>query len=372
MKNLFLILVTLLWLVGCTVPEAPATSKQSNGANGVNGQDGSSGINGEDGANGVDGINGNDGVDGSKGEPGEPGPQGDPGEPGNDGKDGEPAIDAGTKPESCDGKACTKNEDCTSSHCNNGYCCASGTCCATKENCAGTTPICTDSFQCVGCDNPQAGTTCATHSPSKPQCLDSGACGECKTHRDCRWSATATQPYLSPIGACTGDNTCTCAAPNEKWSCNTNADCATFGADFVCQYDFYKGVAGTHQVCLRKCNTQSLQSPSDGIRCNKEHTDTDFVWLPVVGASCFSMSKTGDDCTDTDDKTLGRLPRCRVHSAINDSKCEDFDTNDTDLVFDYRCTTGCWNAGANVPAADDNWCEFSCHVSNDQSYCNAR
>jgi hypothetical protein len=145
-----------------------------------------------------------------------------------------------------DGSACDETSDCTSAHCQNGYCCASGDCCAGASNCpfglygepsncdSPTTcqgrrrdPVCSPTFQCnlggfvdddSGCAGLQASdcglypSVSCTSSMTQPTNPAAMCAMSCTTIADCDVGAQCMGGMCRPRGmrgdACTSPSEC--------------------------------------------------------------------------------------------------------------------------------------------------------------------
>ena len=164
-----------------------------------------------------------------------------------------------------DGNACDETSDCSSTHCQNGYCCASGDCCAGASNCP---------FGVYGepsnCDSPS---TCQGRrrdpvcSPTF-QCTlggfvddDSGCAGlladSCGLYPSVFCSASMSQP-TSPATMC-------------AMSCATEAECDA-GAQCMTGMCRPRGMSG--DACTASTECTSGLNCVDGVCCNSACTGT--------------------------------------------------------------------------------------------------
>jgi hypothetical protein len=135
------------------------------------------------------------------------------------------------KPDLDDGDVCARNEQCTSGHCQNGFCCQTGDCCAQAGNCSlatyGGPPACNDPAGCQGarrdplCTNHQ----CQLGSPTDD---DSGCAGleanECGPYISVFCSAAKVQPTPLCLPSCASNADCDPGAHCEAGACVPNAD----------------------------------------------------------------------------------------------------------------------------------------------------
>ena len=114
-----------------------------------------------------------------------------------------------------DGNACDENSDCTSSHCQNGFCCSGGDCCAMASDCPNTyrsASTCVDPSTCQGTrsDATCVANVCGTVAGIQ----DDTGCGSMTQADDCasfpsvfcNGMATQTRPMCAT--ACTLDSQC--------------------------------------------------------------------------------------------------------------------------------------------------------------------
>lgn len=142
-----------------------------------------------------------------------------------------------------DGNACDEGSDCTSSHCQNGFCCSGGDCCAMAADCPGTyrsASVCIDDATCQGTrsDAICTGNVCGT----QPAIQDDTGCGtmteadSCASFPSVFCNGTATQTRPSCQVACTLDSQCdngshcdgVCVPDiTDGGVCDENSDCLT-------------------------------------------------------------------------------------------------------------------------------------------------
>lgn len=262
-----------------------------------------------------------------------------------------------------DGQKCSPDKDyeCQSRRCENGYCCQSGKCCSVYKDCSddANAPLCSSAYNCVPCNDsiaPKNG--CQLGYPATPYCKTGGpSCVECNEHLHCIADTSeepdTDRPYLSPLGACTPDHTCTCwVSPNDDLQDNCG-DCDDAGEEFVCARDYDDGASlKSHTACLRKCQNKETQAPMNGLRCVKRGSE--YVWLPPAKASCFSFWKFGQDCSTPDPPSDAN---CSVDGSgdisgnFKDASCQDFGG-----ALGYRCTYDCWDLGSEGTVYYDSWC----------------
>ncbi len=227
------------------------------------------------------------------------------------------------------GEDCANAGECASNYCDEICCDPGGLCC--KEQCSGTTPVCSTANTCVACT---AQDSCSEQYPATPVCkTGDGTCVECVDTDDCRTDVGVDGgvPALSsPLGICTTDNVCTCWVETETDSCSSTADCPA--DNFVCADDYE---TPDHKTCLRTCSAESL---ADGIACTNRATAESGptrVWVPMT--TCYAFDKLWSDCPATECSVDGAGP-------LNDGFC-----------INGKCTYNCWNG--DVP--DDDWCRGS-------------
>lgn len=135
-------------------------------------------------------------------------------------------------PDVADGEACTRDAQCLSNHCNNGYCCASGDCCATASDCPaeyGWPPVCINVPICDGrrgdpiCD---ANFRCQKLPASIAD--PAGCAGEiartCGAYADVVCDGTQSQQTALQQGTLTCSFSCT-----TDIDCDPDASCVSMG-----------------------------------------------------------------------------------------------------------------------------------------------
>jgi hypothetical protein len=129
-------------------------------------------------------------------------------------------CDGTCQPDLGDGSGCDEDSDCTSGHCQNGFCCASGDCCARASDCPAVwtrAPVCDSA---ATCDGHRLDPTCVQSRCGSVEVDDDSACGSGLVSDPCG--------LFAPV-YCTGalqqsDPPCptTCATDNE---CDAGAHC---------------------------------------------------------------------------------------------------------------------------------------------------
>ena len=166
-------------------------------------------------------------------------------------------------PNFADGQACDEASDCTSGHCQNGYCCASGDCCAEASDCPfgtyATPSVCNSAATCQGTrSDPVCSATsqCAV-GPAVPD--DSGCAG--LVSNDCG---------LFPSITCTSmpDQPTNQAALCDM-VCASSAEC-DFGAFCSGMTCAPRGMAG--DACTTTAQCASGLSCVDGVCCTSACT----------------------------------------------------------------------------------------------------
>ncbi|MBN2714852.1 MAG: hypothetical protein JXX14_03290 [Deltaproteobacteria bacterium] len=159
------------------------------------------------------------------------------------------------------------------------------------------------------------------------------------------------KPWLSPMGVCTPDNTCSCWTETPlitdsddtavlRRDCQTDADCPS--EEFMCLRDYYfdDGINDPiyHKTCLRICSAMWGGQVINGLECRQYGPN--FVWVPVT--TCYAFSQLGANCAVDNYK-------CSVDGLDLDSNG---DINDA-VCINGSCTYGC---------DTDEWCpnESSC------------
>ncbi|MBN2527148.1 MAG: hypothetical protein JXR76_12210 [Deltaproteobacteria bacterium] len=180
------------------------------------------------------------------------------------------------------------------------------------------------------------------------------------TETDTQYRADTERPWLSPIGVCTPDKTCTCWVPSPTVEdtderavlvedCEDDSDCP---AGFECLLDFSNG-ATAHSACLRLCDFSAETTMMNGLACILK--DKYFAWAPAT--TCFALSRLGRDCVN--EVGAPNFDFCRIDTKFKDGDCvHDDDTNI------WECTYKCLN---NLSIGDNDWCPsgFFCGIPPD-------
>jgi len=175
-------------------------------------------------------------------------------------------------PDVADGTGCDEASDCTSGHCQNGFCCGgpNNDCCASASDCPASyasAPACVDPARCDGLRSvatcPPATRICGT----QPGVPDDRACGPTTEASNCD-----LYPSVYCSGAATQDPT----RPTCATSCTTDASC---DEDAYCK-------AGTPKRCTAD-EPDGGQCTSDA-QCQSEHCDNGFCC--GYGACCSNTS----------------------------------------------------------------------------------
>lgn len=209
-------------------------------------------------------------------------------------------------PDVSNGGMCDEDTDCSSNHCDNGFCCNSGVCCGSATDCPGSGgvgAVCEDSVTCQGtrgeltCES----NTCSTRSGVP----DDSACGPTIVADECG-------PYL-PV-SCNG------AASQTFPRCPTSCS-----ADSACDLDAH-------------CDSVCTPDLPDGNSCDE---DSDCVSDHCNGGICCS----GGDCcrTPADCPSSYRSPAtCDMPSACQGSRdAATCMANRCGTLFDLPDDSGC-------------------------------
>lgn len=217
-------------------------------------------------------------------------------------------------PDVANGLACDEDSDCSSAHCQNGFCCADGDCCAVASDCPtfGTfMPVCDTPSTCQGTRGEavcNANFECTTQNGVP----DDSACGTGVVANDCGW--------FLPVSCAGGANQTPPACPT---TCGDNADCDLGGwcdpVTDTCREDLTDGQA---------CGV-------DDARCQSGHCQNGFC--------CAS----GDCCATVGDcpGSYSSPPVCTSPSACDGESDVATCTasicgTQLDVDNDSACTTG--------------------------------
>ncbi|MBN2527149.1 MAG: hypothetical protein JXR76_12215 [Deltaproteobacteria bacterium] len=260
-------------------------------------------------------------------------------------------------------------------------------------------PRCFDGDSCVECledaDCPNERPVCDTASHSCHECLKNEHCrpqivvaridGDTDSNSDTNtdtesdsdtepdffdtdtvYAIDINKPWLSPIGVCTPDHTCTCWAPtpergdtDEKEILAKNCEETGCPDGYKCLIDFENG-ARAHMACLRLCNLEFDDEMRNGLSCDQ--LGPYFAWKPVT--TCFTYAKIGEDCLYEPWHT-GLPDGCRISKEIDgDAFC---DINSDGF---FTCNYVCQNP--TTFAADDNMCPDGFHCPSETLRCAAK
>jgi hypothetical protein len=141
------------------------------------------------------------------------------------------------------GGVCTSDFNCSSNHCQNGFCCNSGDCCSTTSNCQDTykiNPLCDAASSCQGhrndktCVSNQCGTSANIDDDSG--CTNGLLSDSCNLYVSVFCNGQQTQSDPPCFSSCTSDTQCdsnahcdnTCVADlSNGLSCDENSDCVS-------------------------------------------------------------------------------------------------------------------------------------------------
>jgi len=228
-------------------------------------------------------------------------------------------INSTCQPKRDPGSACTDSAQCTTGHCQNGFCCGSGDCCASKNDCSpavyGTPPVCLDGPSCQGQrKEPSCGATfqCALGANVAD---DSGCAGfeadTCGYFDSVFCSAAQNQPVPTCPSTCTSDNQCDNGAHCEGGQCVPDQ-----GVGGLCEVSNQcgNGLACVDQRCCessctgvcRRCDAADAPGvcslPAAGLDPDNECgavSCTGYYW-GFTGQSCFGRQNITADVAACD------------------------------------------------------------------------
>ncbi|NOY91509.1 MAG: hypothetical protein GXP55_09935 [Deltaproteobacteria bacterium] len=250
----------------------------------------------------------------------------------------------------CDGAACVTDEpnggvcdedtDCSSGHCDGGYCCDSGSCCIDNTTCGGNTRTCDDATTCQGT---RGDATCVSNSCTVTTGIaDDRACSleilalDCGLYLPVMCDGTMDQTPPTCPTSCTLDTQCLEAAHCDLGSCVPD-----------------RPAGGT---CGRTEDCQAGLSCVDGVCCTSECT-----------GGCEACNVTGSEgaCTpipartDPDAECLGFLCNTFYTGFLTDDICRFRQDVSDDLA---ACNGGgaCLTAGDLCPSQPAGAVQVNC------------
>ena len=153
------------------------------------------------------------------------------------------------------------------------------------------------------------------------------------------------KPFLSPLGVCTPDNTCSCwvGTPTAqdtdvsevlRRDCDVDTDCPDNSYRCLRDYWLDDGVHDPifHKSCLRVCNSDWTGQVYNGLECRQ--FDSIFVWVPMT--TCYAFNQLNADCSSD-------TYMCSVDGN---------DMNGTGDILDGACNSDV----CTYRCADSNWC----------------
>ena len=157
------------------------------------------------------------------------------------------------------GGTCDEDTDCTSGHCDSGYCCGSGDCCVTASECGSSTIVCDDPAMCQGT---RGDSTCIDNMCGVMAGIaDDSACSEGLVASDCGLyqpvQCNGMTDQTPPVCAtsCTLDSQCIDSAHCDLGSCVPDRPAGgTCGRDDDCVAGLFcvDGVCCT-STCMGSC-----------------------------------------------------------------------------------------------------------------------
>ncbi|MAQ18663.1 MAG: hypothetical protein CMN30_28190 [Sandaracinus sp.] len=281
--------------------------------------------------------------------------------------------DGGCEADFANGSECDEDSDCSSNHCDNGYCCsAGGTCCAADLDCPGfpgAGVVCDRPSDCEGTRGTiQCNATtfaCETISgvADDSACDDTVLADDCGLFADLYCDGSETQPRPSCPSSCTEDSQCDavahCDPPGfcfpdlpDGEPCNEPSDCGSGH----CQNGF---CCATGDCCRTATDCPgSYGSPPtcDDARACQGTRDA----AQCVSSQCGTAVDQPDDsaCTTViEADTCGLYPTVRCNGNIVQSApaCATMCTSDSDCDEPAHCDGGaCVMDLPNGAACDEN------------------
>ena len=282
------------------------------------------------------------------------------------------------------GQVCLQNSECSSNHCNNGYCCDSGACCATSSNCDDgdvcTNEACSATFQCVATPNTAtcAAATCNGLVWWSPKICANGACTTGGEAQDCSGPNPCNVYHCTPNGCQTTDAaagvqcmaaSCSGNLLTQARTCNAAGACSVGGVSAPCP-DYLSCLDATQ--CRTECTTNGhcvtghfcangqclAKQPQGGAcaangECLSAYCDS--------GLCCDSGTCCGEDsdCADTNpcttDQCIGN--QCKVTN--NSEVCVQASCDGTMRYSIKTCSEGLCQVGGQTEDCDKG---ATCHL----------
>lgn len=209
------------------------------------------------------------------------------------------------------GGTCDEDTDCTSAHCENGFCCGSGACCSVPSDCPGSGgvgAVCDDAMTCQGSRGALlcVENVCLTDSgiPDDTACATTTQARDCGLYDPVFCTGAADQSAPACPTSCTNDSQCIEAAHCEAG---------------VCVGDRPQG-----GICARVEDCQSGLSCSDGRCCDRACSGTcEACDLPSREGTCTLVPAMADpdaECPGLSCAahfvTFDALGRCFRHADV--------------------------------------------------------
>jgi hypothetical protein len=231
-----------------------------------------------------------------------------------------------------DGERCTRDSQCESDYCDNGFCCADGECCRSEDDCgdgSGIAEICEAQSECQGIRGRFTCTKnrCRTRDTKD----DDRACDDAVEADDCG-------PY--PSAFCTGDKEQT--APGCPTSCASDSECdrsarcadqrcvesrlpngATCGRAGECA----SGICEDRRCCRAEgdCDATEEVTAADEMSCLEIFTEN-IAAEACRQCACAECAPSMLDCYDSGDlnrdELCGAIPTCVYYANCVDD-CSD-------------------------------------------------
>ncbi|MGH9867978.1 MAG: hypothetical protein ACREAA_07440 [Candidatus Polarisedimenticolia bacterium] len=207
-------------------------------------------------------------------------------------------------PDQLDGSVCSSDDDCTSGHCDNGYCCASGVCCATALDCGAFADpsACDDQSSCQG---GRLDGVCVSNQCSSNQVADDSGCAglvsqTCGLYPSVHCTAGASQPANQAAlcnDACADDPDCDASAHCDAAVCLTDV---AQGGSCDEPSDCDQGLPCADAVCCNSgcagvCSACDLSGAEGTCSLIPSGQDPDAE-CPALGCVGFYHSWSGDSC----------------------------------------------------------------------------
>lgn len=261
--------------------------------------------------------------------------------------------DGGCEDDYDNGEACDEDSDCSSNHCDNGYCCGAGaTCCNVDMNCPGwpgvgtvcdTPEDCQGSRGVVSCNTTTYECETTSGVPDDTACTDTVLASDCGLYTDIFCDGSDDQPRPTCPTSCTADSQCDDSAHCDSFCfpdvpdgdpCDEASDCVSGYCNngFCCSGgDCCRGATdcpGSYGAPAECDDTRACQGTRDVAVC--------------VSSVCMTMADVADDSACTAGlvaDTCGLYPSVTCTGTLNQNApvCPTSCTGDSECDSNAHC-----------------------------------